>query len=277
VLAVDADPASLETVRQALAGEGFAVQCVVTGDAARSALRAAPPAAVVLDLSLPDVPGLDLLRELRREHRELPILAMVAKATVADVVTAMKIGASDFLTKPLDAARLRRQVRDAVQQAVNAQEADRLREQAGGGLTELRIDDILQELVTKGGSDLHLKVGRPPLNRVSGDLVPTELPAVEVMINSPNIRELIAEGKTAQVEKAIAASGDYYRMRTFNQALARLVQAATITEEEATAVSSNPGDLRLLLKGYTSGSASATRPAEPSPYDTGKLKITRGY
>ena len=48
--------------------------------------------------------------------------------------------------------------------------------------------------------------------------------AMEIMINSPNIRELIHEGKTSSMEKAIASSGDFYRMQTFNQALAKLVQ-----------------------------------------------------
>jgi twitching motility protein PilT len=77
--------------------------------------------------------------------------------------------------------------------------------------------------------------------------------AMEIMINSPQIRELIQEGKTSSIEKAMAASGDYYRMQTFNQALAKLVNERTITEAEAMAVSTSPNDLKLLLKGVTSG------------------------
>jgi len=103
--------------------------------------------------------------------------------------------------------------------------------------------------------------------------------AVEVMINSPNIRELIAEGKTSQIEKAIAASGDFYRMQTFNQALARLVLDGVVAEEEALASTQNPGDLRLLLKGVTSGSTSVLRAADAGrpAADSGKIKINRGF
>jgi len=78
--------------------------------------------------------------------------------------------------------------------------------------------------------------------------------AVEVLINSPNVRDLVVEGKTASIEKAMASSGDYYRMQTFNQALSRLALDGVITQDEALATSTNPGDLRLLLKGVSGGS-----------------------
>ncbi len=81
--------------------------------------------------------------------------------------------------------------------------------------------------------------------------------AMEIMINSPQIRELILEGKTQAVEKAMAASGDYYRMQTFNQSLAKLTLDKMITEAEATAASTSPNDLKLLLKGFTGGGISA--------------------
>jgi twitching motility protein PilT len=91
--------------------------------------------------------------------------------------------------------------------------------------------------------------------------------SMEIMINSPQIRELIQEGKTASIEKAMAASGDFYRMQTFNQSLARLVMDRAVTEAEAMATSTSPNDLKLLLKGVSSGrvgggdTTSATRPA----------------
>jgi twitching motility protein PilT len=94
--------------------------------------------------------------------------------------------------------------------------------------------------------------------------------AVEVMVNSPNIRELIAEGKTAQIEKVMALSGDYYKMQTFNQALVKLTNEGVITQEEALSASSNPGDLKLALKGI---SGAGTAGAKPSG-DTGKMGET---
>ncbi|HLY75342.1 MAG TPA: ATPase, T2SS/T4P/T4SS family, partial [Planctomycetota bacterium] len=110
--------------------------------------------------------------------------------------------------------------------------------------------------------------------------------AIEVMINSPNIRELIAEGKTTQIEKAIAQSGDYYKMQTFNQSLAKLVQSRTITEEESMGASTSPSDLRLILKGISGGGSSTTlkavtlpAPSAP-PKEAGQnpgLRINRGF
>ncbi len=81
--------------------------------------------------------------------------------------------------------------------------------------------------------------------------------AMEIMINSPQIRELILDGKTQAIEKAMSASGDYYRMQTFNQALAKLTLDKAITEAEAMASSTSPNDLKLLLKGFSSGGINA--------------------
>jgi twitching motility protein PilT len=93
--------------------------------------------------------------------------------------------------------------------------------------------------------------------------------AMEIMINSPQIRELILEGKTTSIEKAMAASGDYYRMQTFNQSLAKLVADRTITEAEATAASTSPNDLKLLIKGVSSGAAVVNKPTA--------MKINKGF
>src|SRR5256885_14505806 len=95
---------------------------------------------------------------------------------------------------------------------------------------------------------LHAVICQRLVHRADGE---GRVAAVEVMINSPNIRTLIAEGKTTQIEKVIAQSGDYYKMQTFNQALARLIQAKTITEEEGMGASTSPSDLRLILKGIS--------------------------
>ena len=97
--------------------------------------------------------------------------------------------------------------------------------------------------------------------------------AMEIMINSPQIRELIQEGKTTSIEKAMATSGDYYRMQTFNQSLAKLVQDRTVTEAEAMATSTSPNDLKLLLKGVQSGRVGSEKLTEARP----AMKINKGF
>ncbi|HVE39222.1 MAG TPA: type IV pilus twitching motility protein PilT [Planctomycetota bacterium] len=97
--------------------------------------------------------------------------------------------------------------------------------------------------------------------------------AMEIMINSPQIRELIQEGKTSSIEKAMASSGDYYRMQTFNQALAKMVNDRSISEAEAMAVSTSPNDLKLLLKGVSSGRVGSDKMTEARP----AMKINRSF
>ena len=101
------------------------------------------------------------------------------------------------------------------------------------------------------------------------------LAAVEVMINSPNIRDMIAEGKISQIDKAMQQSSDYYRMQTFNMSLAQFVRDKVVAEEEALSASSNPGDLRLVLKGVQKSGITSIRTGDdvPSP----KLKIGKPF
>jgi len=77
--------------------------------------------------------------------------------------------------------------------------------------------------------------------------------AFEILVNSPNIAELIREGNTKDIDKAIAKGREFYRMQTFNQHLCEMVLAGTISQEEALRTSSHPSDLRLMLRGVGIG------------------------
>ena len=73
-------------------------------------------------------------------------------------------------------------------------------------------------------------------------------PAIEILVNSPNVRQILLEGGTRDLGK-VMANDTYYKMQTFNQALLAMVKAGTITEEEALATSSTPDDLKLGFRG----------------------------
>src|SRR5262249_8761590 len=73
--------------------------------------------------------------------------------------------------------------------------------------------------------------------------------AIEIMVNSPSIRQCIEKGELANIQKTIESSQSYYRMQSFNQALAELVRKRMITEEDAMSNTTSPGDLKLMLKG----------------------------
>jgi pilus retraction protein PilT len=84
------------------------------------------------------------------------------------------------------------------------------------------------------------------------------VPAVEMLINTPTVRELLEQGQTRMLPKALN-EGSYYGTMTFNQSLIRLFQAGNISLEDALASSDNPDELKMQMRGITQGSA-ASRP-----------------
>jgi two-component system response regulator QseB len=113
ILLVEDDPMIGKTLQQALQQDGYAVDRVTDGDAARAAIAAAQDAyaLVLLDLGLPRKSGLELLRELRRAGNRVRVLVVTARDAIADRVAGLDAGADDYLTKPFSldelAARMR--------------------------------------------------------------------------------------------------------------------------------------------------------------------------
>jgi len=141
------------------------------------------------------------------------------------------------------------------------------------------IDRILDTMGSEAGEQYRSMLSLNLLAVLSQRLLPRadgsdRIAAVEVMINSPHISELIRDGKTVELQEAIATSKGYYRMQTFNQALVKLVENGRITPEVALDFSDNPGDLKLMLRGVSSGAEAATLTKETPP-PTGELKSRR--
>ena len=106
LLVVDDDEAMREVLRRRLAGFGHLVDLAPDGEAGVRAAAKTDYDAVLTDVVLPDLSGLDLLRSLKSEGHTMPVILITAHATVDLAVEAMKEGARDFLTKPLDFERL---------------------------------------------------------------------------------------------------------------------------------------------------------------------------
>ncbi len=85
------------------------------------------------------------------------------------------------------------------------------------------------------------------------------VPAVELLMNTPTVRELLESGQTRMLPKALSEGG-YYGTMTFNQSLIRLFEAGNISLEDALASSDNPDELKMQMRGITAG-AQATVPA----------------
>jgi two-component system response regulator HydG len=116
VLIVDDDADLRSLVELHLRSEGFGVRLAVDATTAIEACKADLPAAMVLDLMLPDRPGKEVLGELHERYPSLPIIILTALRDVGDAVDCMRLGAVDYLQKPFDKARLVTSVRNAAMQ-----------------------------------------------------------------------------------------------------------------------------------------------------------------
>jgi two-component system, OmpR family, alkaline phosphatase synthesis response regulator PhoP len=102
VLVVDDEEDILELVKYNLSKEGFTVVGVLTGEDALAATQTKQPDAVLLDLMLPGVDGLEVCRRMKSDPkmRHIPIIMLTAKGSEADIVTGLELGAADYVTKP---------------------------------------------------------------------------------------------------------------------------------------------------------------------------------
>ncbi len=102
ILVVDDEEDLLELVRYTLTKQGYTVTCVGSGEEAVREARQQPPDAIVLDLMLPGIDGLEVCRRLRAEAktRDIPIIMLTAKSEERDVIAGLEQGSDDYLTKP---------------------------------------------------------------------------------------------------------------------------------------------------------------------------------
>jgi len=105
ILVVDDEPTILHTVQAYLERDGFTVHTALDGPAALKAARAFRPDLIVLDIMLPGMDGLEVLRRLRQES-EVYVLLLTAKADEMDKVVGLTVGADDYLTKPFSPREL---------------------------------------------------------------------------------------------------------------------------------------------------------------------------
>lgn len=102
LLLVEDDALLGDGVRAGLKQAGFAVDWVQDGLAAKLALDSEDYDLLVLDLGLPKLSGMDVLKSLRAKHASLPVLILTARDTVAERVAGLNAGADDYLLKPFD-------------------------------------------------------------------------------------------------------------------------------------------------------------------------------
>jgi len=153
ILVVDDEASVVEVVSLYLRREGFNVRAARDGREALAAIKAQRPALVVLDLMLPEVDGLEILRRLRADPaQDVPVIMLTARGQEVDRIYGLELGADDYVTKPFSPAELASRVKAVLRRAGPGGDE-------GGGrplhYSDLRID-AKTRLVTVRGQTVDL-------------------------------------------------------------------------------------------------------------------------
>jgi two-component system response regulator MprA len=111
ILIADDDRAVRDALRRALSLGGYDVELAADGQQTLDSVAQASPDAIVLDIGMPNVDGLEVCRRLRRAGDRVPILMLTARDAVEDRIEGLDVGADDYLVKPFDVGELRARLR----------------------------------------------------------------------------------------------------------------------------------------------------------------------
>lgn len=151
VLVVDDEPVLAELVSMALRYEGWDIATAGDGAAAIALARDNPPDVVVLDVMLPDMSGLDVLRLLRERQPGLPLLLLTAKDSVEDRIAGLTAGGDDYVTKPFSIEEVVLRLRALLRRTGVADDASDAQLVVG----DLVLDEDSHE-VSRGGEPITL-------------------------------------------------------------------------------------------------------------------------
>ncbi|HZC72646.1 MAG TPA: response regulator [Jatrophihabitans sp.] len=164
VLIVEDERPLLRALAMNLTARGYAVTEAATGSKALTALADRPHDAVVLDLGLPDISGLDVIRAVR-EYASTPIIVLSARSGSADKVAALDLGADDYVTKPFSIDELLARLRATARRAAAADE------QVVAMVGDVKIDLAMTTAVGASGESIRL--------------TPTEWKILDVLLRHP--------------------------------------------------------------------------------------------
>ena len=151
VVLIEDEPQIRRFLRATLNGQGFRLFEAPTGADGIIEVGSRQPDVVIIDLGLPDMDGLEVIRRLR-EWTAVPIIVLSARGQERDKVTALDAGADDYVSKPFGASELLARIRVALRHTAGAShEAD----EAAFRVGELQVD-LLRRQVAVGGADVRL-------------------------------------------------------------------------------------------------------------------------
>jgi two-component system KDP operon response regulator KdpE len=150
ILVVDDEPAIVRAVRTNLSAHGFDVETAETGEAGIDSWRRRHPDVMILDLGLPDIDGLEVIKQVRAVAAT-PIIVLSVRGAEREKVQALDVGADDYLTKPFGVEELLARVRVALRHAVGPTTGAEAVYRSGG----LEVD-VERRRVRAAGEDIHV-------------------------------------------------------------------------------------------------------------------------
>ena len=166
ILVVDDEPAILRALRANLTGHGFEVVTVASATACLEAYRRRQPDVIILDLGLPDMDGVQVIHHVR-ETGSTPIIVLSVRGAERDKVSALSLGADDYLTKPFGVDELLARVRVALRHAAGP---------ASGSAPVFSAGDLVVDLERR-----RVEVGEREVH-----LTPTEYDLLAAFIKNPD-------------------------------------------------------------------------------------------
>jgi DNA-binding response OmpR family regulator len=148
VLLIEDDPSIVAGLELNLALEGYEVVSAADGESGLKVARERPPDVVLLDIMLPGMNGLEVLRRLRKTDADVPVLILTARGEEADKVLGLQLGADDYISKPFSLGELRARLNASLRRK-------RLRaaEPSAGSFADVEVD-FERHQVRRGGKDV---------------------------------------------------------------------------------------------------------------------------
>ena len=219
ILLVEDDPPTRSSVATFLRGHGHEVTESADAEGAIKAWEAHRPDLIVLDLGLPDLDGLAVIRHVRREA-STPILVLSARDRESDKVAALDLGADDYVTKPFGMTELRARIGALLRRAAGP---------AADATGEVRVGELTMDIATRT-----VTVGSRPVH-----LTPREYEVLKVLLTHAG--RLVTHGRLLRAVWGTAYSDEAHYIHVYVSQIRRKIEAADPTGSLKGLIVAEPG------------------------------------
>jgi two-component system, LuxR family, response regulator FixJ len=198
IFVVDDDPAVRDALSMALRAEGYSVESFANAAAVLNVVRLRSPAAIVLDVMLPDQSGLEILKALKAESYPAPVLMITGHGDIPMAVEAIKLGAYDFVEKPFSMDTLL----DQLKGAMNAQ----AQKEQGGGNSDLDLSNVGGNVLTPREREVLREIATGASSKEAGRILGISPRTVEV--HRARIMDKLGARNAADLMRIIFSHGN---------------------------------------------------------------------